>query len=262
MNRASWALAGCGALAAVPCGFVVLMWVVLYKIKHDPVPPIPARVVRYTVSDIGAAPLFYWGDGGTELIAQPHRLSESGRVVTLSRSQVKDEAERSEAVSKSLSRKWKLAPGRPVQAMSGASTWALARGDRADQWQVWHRGHFNRRFDARPLGYTWRNWCFLDFHKVNERGQAIGNTLMATGCASSGGASEPHGRTIPLIYENGMVRDLNTLIRPGAWYVRGAIDLNERGQILCLGLRGTALRAESFSGTEHWLLLSPTKPTL
>jgi len=261
MKRANWASAGCGVLAAVPLGCVGMVGMVLYKIKHDPVPPIPTRAARYTVFDLGAAPRFYWGSSGTYLIAQPHRLSESGRVVTLSRSQVKDAVARSEAVSKSLSRKWRLAPGRPVQAASSTSTWALARGDRADQWKVWHRGRFNRRFDARPLGYTWRNWCFLDFHRINERGQAIGNTWMATGCASSGGASEPHGRTVPLLYEGGVVRDLNTLIRPGGWYVSGAIDLNERGQILCLGLRGTALQAESGGANEHWLLLSPAEPT-
>jgi hypothetical protein len=52
--------------------------------------------------------------------------------------------------------------------------------------------------------------------------------------------------------------DLNSVIDPGSgWYIHSALDINDRGQILCLGARENARQAESGGWPGHFLLLTP-----
>ncbi|MBV9759957.1 MAG: hypothetical protein JO340_05290 [Acidobacteriaceae bacterium] len=54
------------------------------------------------------------------------------------------------------------------------------------------------------------------------------------------------------VWRNGVMQDLNKLIAPGGeWRLEDAFDVNDTGQILCLGARSGALR------DRHLILLSP-----
>lgn len=57
------------------------------------------------------------------------------------------------------------------------------------------------------------------------------------------------------LWESGTMQDLNKLIPPkGPWRLQEAYDINDHGQILCLGIRADETRAR------HLLLLQPITP--
>jgi probable HAF family extracellular repeat protein len=64
------------------------------------------------------------------------------------------------------------------------------------------------------------------------------------------GTLEPTGRGRPrgFLWENGVVRDINTLIPGGTYQIEAAYRINDRGQILCSG---------AGNGHLHVLLLNP-----
>lgn len=72
---------------------------------------------------------------------------------------------------------------------------------------------------------------------INDQGQIVG-TL----------APPERGRPIGFLWENGTVRDINTLIHLDTYRIEAAYRINNRGQILCSGFG---------YGQLHALLLNP-----
>lgn len=109
-------------------------------------------------------------------------------------------------------------------------------------------------------GYDWKRFCYNDLFKVNAQGCAIGNQRIATACASSGGTSEPHGRDFPILWRGDRrpSEDLNNLVAKGdGWYLTHAFDINDRGQILCLGYRTDEKTIEHRLGSPRTVVLTP-----
>ncbi|MBW3638210.1 MAG: hypothetical protein KY445_17335 [Armatimonadetes bacterium] len=109
-------------------------------------------------------------------------------------------------------------------------------------------------------------WPIYDFRFefFGKNGEFVGNGRIATAPASSGGASEPHGRHFPLLWDgkSEMTRDLNEFVDPkSGFYLHRALAVNGQGQILCLGQKTDARGAE----TPDWsqlrrLILTPLAP--
>lgn len=191
-------------------------------------------------------------------------MRQNGHIVQLSEdAQSKDEQAR-KAINADKARRLGI-----VQGKYGSGVLAVARNGNAlvkDGFDVqfWKDGKLSATIPQGARGYSWKMFCDREFHKLNGRDEVIGNISVATGCASSGGMSNPHSRYMPLLWRrhNGLPEDLNSHIdKASGWYLTKAIDINERGQILCLALQTDAKQAEAFNNIKNWqwIVLTPLK---
>jgi len=145
---------------------------------------------------------------------------------------------------------------------SAGNAVAQQAGYNINRWLLMRKNGEKSTISTTPSGYPkWKNWCLINFHKLTKKEEIIGNVTVATGCASSGGASEPHGRKLPLLWRKGVTNDINSLIDPKiGWYLLEAIDINDKSQILCLAIKGNAIDAEKYNDTMlRFVVLTPLK---
>jgi hypothetical protein len=102
----------------------------------------------------------------------------------------------------------------------------------------------------------------LKFFRANARGQVIGNAILSSGPGSaSGEAFDPHARSAAVIWRGPGCEpeDVNGWL-PGVsgWYVDDIVDIDDSGDLLCIGHRGDASSAEGLPNLRlQWLILAP-----
>lgn len=241
-------IVGC-LIGLIVGGFILMFWAALAWIAYKPLPPVPPASSRYTITDSGVFPNTYHS-----LWQARWRLTKEGGV--------KEE----EATEQDMRRSHIT-----LKATNGSVLEKGSYRKRSDEEYQRTKGKYIFRPSSGPEqlfplyqveGYQWSPFCDFDFICLNNAGEAVGQTWMATGCASSGGTSSPHGRFFPLYWRPGLAKaiDLNTQIDPkSGWYLFTAYDINDQGQILCSGAKTDARGAEHLQGERHFLLLTPRK---
>jgi hypothetical protein len=241
-------IVGC-LIGLVVGGFILMFWAALTWIACKPLPPLPPANPRYTIKELGVIP-----ESFVNRWSVTWRLTKEGTVKEeeateqdMRRSHVTLKATNGSVLEKGGYRK---PSDKDYQRSKGKYIFRSAIG--AEQ-----------LFPARQVeGYQWSPFCDFDFLRLNNAGEAVGATWMATGCASSGGTSSPHGRHLPLYWKPGLAKaiDLNTQIDPkNGWYLFTAYDINDQGQILCIGAKTEIRGAEHWQGERRFILLSPQK---
>ncbi len=255
-------------------GFIVLFNVALLWIRYQPLPPLPLRNVAYTVTDTGkTVPGVFWfktrdaresHSGGYDSAKTYYRLSADGAVKVLTEGDgVSDLARREEArrvAAKRLGIEHGEHSDRVIDMARNGSVFARNGRDS----RVYRGNKPGPSLPGKVRGYRWDHHCGTAFFAVNGRGEVIGNERIATACASSGGTSEPHGRDLPLLWrsDNRLPEDMNTLIPPAdGWYLYHALDLNERGQVLCLAAKRRLRDAETHPKMYRLVVLTPITPS-
>lgn len=253
MKFRNWIFALVGLVLVSP---VLLLGYIWLRIKYLPLPPIPRDKVSYTIRDAGT--------NGEELTAfydyegkNSWRLTDDGKVVF-------------NAQNGSQEKKvWKQTRDQRAQNL-GLSAYdvtgiesnkTLVRG--RNQLELWEERIKKASCSARIAAYP--KWPVYDAELLffGANSDIIGNGRIATAPASSGGASDSHGRIFPIIWDgkSPLLRDLNSTIdAKSGWYLYRALDVNERGQILCIGEKTDALGAEKSDYTKfRQLVLTPTE---
>lgn len=228
----------------------------LLGIKYRPLPPVPRANVRYQIRDAGASKddwrAFYsWNDARFGW-----QLDPNGRVI-FDAPDAKKQQNSWKARRAARATQLKLRDRDEVWAIQGNQT-LVQRSDGGELW----RGK-NRQARCRNRIAAYKKWPVYDFRLefFGESGEVIGNGRIATAPASSGGASEPHGRQFPLFWdgESDLTHDLNEFVDAKSGFILfRALAVNRRGQILCLGQKTDARGAE----TPQWpqlrrLILTP-----
>ncbi len=265
-----------GCATALPLvGFILLFNIALLWIKYQPLPPIPARLLAYSVTDVGVDFVdgySNWGDDGRDMHSGSrdalsesreselyYRLSDQGTVIALSAAAGEWDKLRRKVTRALAERRMSINPSSgSVRAVAHSGGVILA--EVGGQLRLYRSGRPGAFLPKQLKGYDWERHCFRSFFAVNGRGDVIGNEYLATACASSGGTSDPHGRRLPLLWRGdaSSPEDLNALIPAvGGWYLFHALDLNERGQILCLASRCSALAAEAMRGPWCLVVITP-----
>lgn len=229
---------------------------VLLRIKYLPLPPIERGAVRYEVRDVGTnsneLTAFYDYEG-----RYSWQLTDDSQIIFddangPQKEKIWKQARSERATKLGLSAYY-------ITAIKGTKTLTKQR----NQLELWQNQKLQASCRARIEAYP--KWPVYDaelsFFGANS--DIIGNGRIATAPASSGGASSPHGRLFPIIW-NGKgqyLRDLNSAIdAKNGWYLHRAVAVNKRGQILCLGEKTDALGAEKFNTAQfRQLILTPLK---
>ena len=230
-------------------GFILMFWAALAWIAYKPLPPLPPANPRYIIKDLGMIP-----KSSVNRSSVIWRLTKEGTV--------KEE----EATEQDM-RRYHVT----LKATNGTVLEKGGYQKRSDEEYQRSKGKYIFRPAGGPEqlfplyqveGYQWSPFCDFDFVRLNNAGEAVGATWMATGCASSGGTSSPHGRHFPLYWKPGLAKaiDLNTQIDPkSGWYLFTTYDINDQGQILCMGAKTEIRGAEHWQGERRFLLLAPQK---
>jgi probable HAF family extracellular repeat protein len=112
---------------------------------------------------------------------------------------------------------------------------------------IWEKdGTFTSITTQSPLFQARNNMVTLYFNSINNSGLAVGSAV-GTDDATGGGIEHA------IMYANGTVIDLGALFEGSGWYLTGAADINDKGQILVQANRTGFDR----SGTTT-LVLTPT----
>lgn len=230
-------------------GFILMFWAALAWIAYQPLPPLPPSNPRYTITDLGVFPNTYHS-----LWQASWRLTKAGGV-------------KEKEATKEDMRRFHItltAPNGSVLEKGGYQKRSEEEYQRKKGKYIFRpaRGPEQLFPLYRVEGYQWSPFCDFDFVSLNNSGEAVGATWMATGCATSGGTSSPHGRHFPLYWRPGLAKaiDLNTQIDPkSGWYLFTAYEINDQGQILCRGAKTDARGAENWQGESRFLLLTPQK---
>ena len=250
-------------LLLLPVGFVLWIWAELAWIQFRPLPPIPHYGSDYSVADMGSVGDKPINFHDRDPLHFGTRLTGSGQVVALDdAAEAQDEAGRKDLLAAEAR---KLGPVRAgysgsFGAVAGDGD-ALLRSDRG--WQLCRSSGPTLQVSEGVRGYDWKpHPLILNFHVLTTQDQAIGNGRIATAYATSGGTSSPHGRWLPLIWQGGgQPEDLNGHVDAGSrWYLDQAVDLNARGQILCIARKTDARGAEDYHmENARWVVLTPKK---
>jgi hypothetical protein len=244
----------------IKCLFLLLLmspllffWTGLAWIEYRPLPPVPRDIPRYSLKPRGTAGTDYIAPFSLDIRKAGWRLDQDGSVRRLDEKALAAEAAEHKAKNARAAKRLKL------DRRGGEAILVASNGDALVNWYHDVRLHHGgKTITARRMirGYTWKPR--LNFFAVNSRREVLGNGQIATAFASSGGMSNPHGRYLPFVWRGGKTEpeDLNALIDPASgWYLFLAIDINDRGQILCLA-RQTDLRgAEEFLDGENQLVV-------
>ncbi len=237
---------------------------VLAWIAYRPLPHIPRYHPKFTVTDSGLANLRYaYSPFTDDPLKYGWRLTDGGQIVHLTETATAHE----EAIRKSAEAKAEQQMGlmhysrHATIAALAPNGDALVNDNSLDQsYHLWHKSKLVTAMPLGVQGYTWQIWdkCFF---KMTQQDITIGNGRIATAYASSGGTSNPHGRWMALIWRDVSQKpcDLNSLISMSDhWYLDQTVDINGRGQILCLGRLTNERGAEKFDRENmHWLILTP-----
>ena len=227
-----------GSLIAIGIGgFILLIWAGLAWIAYKPLPPLPPTQATYEVSVLTLVP-----ERSGESWGVVFELTDSGKIV-----------EKILPKDRSWSR-YKM-PKMPKGNH-------FERNRRTIQVSISKTGKSYQIPLFQVDGYKWAPYCDFDFVSMNESGRLIGSTVMATGCASSGGTSSPHGRRFPIFWEPSLAKSIDLNIRidsKSGWYLFYAWDINEAGQILCTAAKTDIRGAEDWRGERRFVLLTPIK---
>jgi len=248
-----------GIVIGLAFGAVVLFYnACALWIAFEPVPKAPRFSPAYTVVDAGLLGVNYIDRRSLTAFDRGWSLLESGRVVCLDAERLKavTAARQSEAARWHDRHPLRPKPGsseEDVVAVSGEEALLYQDGD----FRVQHAEQRIASMDRRVQGYTWSIYD-RRFARINRQDTVIGNGRIATAVASSGGASSPHGRIMPLIWRRDWrhTEDLNSRIpADSGWYLFLALDLNERGQILCVARHTDEADAERGIGSDARLVV-------
>ncbi len=245
---------------AVGCLFLLLLmsplfvfWAGLAWIQYRPLPAIPRDVPRYSLGHRGTAGNDYIGPGSLDIRRTGWRLPENGAPLRLDEKALAAEGAKHKTEAARAAERLNLSPDEGEVVSVAANGSALV--NRHHEFQL-HRADKTLTARRTIRGYTWKPR--LNLFIVNSRGEVLGNGQIATAFASSGGMSNPHGRYLPVLWRGGQAEpeDLNSLIDPAAgWYLYLALDINERGQILCLARQTDLKGAEQFFDGENQLVV-------
>lgn len=249
----------------LPCGLLVLCFMAeLAWIAYRPLPPIPRYGIHYTVAEAGKVGPRYLDFYTRDPLSYGARLTETGKVVQLAEAAQAKDADRRKAANAEAARRLGLTAADYVTALASNGNALVVKADpvKDNTLQIWHQGKFAASMPRNVRGYSWKpHPMLLGFYRLNAHDEAIGNGQIATGYASSGGLSNPHGRWMPLVWHgnNGPSEDLNGSIDSGnGWYLDRAVDINNRGQILCIGRRTDLKGAEDYAQEDLcWVILTP-----
>lgn len=254
---------GCSVLL-LPMAFVFYIWAALAYIAYWSIPPVPSGQIEYSIADAGTDEILQMGLYSNGKFKYLDRgLAANGEVLRFDDAiREADEAQRkiiNDNFSKSIG--FQQDGYRNQLLFVTANGQALAMKD--DSLQIWKNGAPIATKQKGVQGYSWEIYD-AKFHKLNARGEAIGNGRLSTGYASSGGFSDPHGRIMALLWrgaDNTQSQDLNSLIDPQSnWYLDCAIDINDNGQILCIARQTDAKGAEDYhNNNSHFVVLTPLK---
>ncbi len=254
---------GCSILC-LPLAFFFYIWAALAWIAYWPLPPVPSGQIEYSIADAGTDEILQTGLYGNGKFKYLDRsLSANGEVLKF------DDATREadEAQRKIINDNFATHIGFQQDGYRNQVLFVTTDGQalvlKDNLLQIWKNGAFIATKQKGVQGYSWEIYD-AKFHKLNARGEAIGNGRLSTGYASSGGFSDPHERAMALLWrgtDNTQPQDLNSLIDPQSnWYLDCAIDINDNGQILCIARQTNAKSAEDYKhNNSHFVVLTPLK---
>lgn len=248
----------------------------LYKIKYGPVPPVPQIKIEYSIEDRMSATNYadlhsYWDSNP---LCAGQVLTNDGKIVQQEKATQEvatQNCKQRKLVNQQFAKKHHIVSNNPKSKFPDFSVIAFNKRNHAlvqdfrptqTRWKLWSSRNKLKTVVEIPSSYPkWRNWCFQEFHQLNIKDEVIGNVWLSTGCASSGGLSEPHGRLLPLLWRGTQTQDINSLIDPkSGWYLLKAIDINDQSQILCLAIKGNAVDAEKYNDIAvRFVVLTPLK---
>lgn len=237
--------------------FMLYVWAVQAWIAYRPVPPAPRFTPEYSIADAGDAELGYIDIFANPLDQYDARLTDAGTVIHLNELAWGKEKALRKTVFLRVQKQ--LTPGSDypptVTAVNGENVLL-----RDSETQLWRDGKCVVTITPSVRGYLWKIEHH-GFYGLNAHDTAIGNARIATGYATSGGMSNPHGRDFPLLWHGNaqLPEDLNSrIIHTSGWYLDRAVDINSQGQILCVGRRADDREAEQYnSHEERYVILSP-----
>jgi hypothetical protein len=238
-------------------GVFVWLNLCLAWIAYWPVPDVPRKSVEYEIQDTGPVGTMYEYQFGNIEWEAGCVLTEQGMVKRLSLEQVRERLD----LEKRRKARWEAIH---ASAKTDQFTQVIALGPDETAflkdlhgWYFWRNGWRTGPIRPEIAGYKWRT-CVESLHGLNAFKVVIGSGRIATAYASSGGTSSPHGRDMALIWRPDWqeVEDLNSRIAAASgWYLTHALDINDRGQILCIGHRTDAKGAENKRSKDGSLLI-------